>query len=80
MTKIDEVLYSKGFELISNIDYMYIYRKRYIPRLALEVYITSFDLSFQSYDIKTKRECAFSLSTEELLLFLAKQTELRGEE
>lgn len=80
MTKIDEILYSKGFELISNIDSIRIYRKRYARRLALEVYMTSFDLSFQNYDIKTKEEYAFSLSTEELLLFLAKQTELRGEE
>ena len=80
MTKIDEILYNKGFELISDTDSIYIYRKRYTPRLALEIYITSFDLSFQNYDIKTKREYAFSLSTEELLLFLAKQTELRGEE
>lgn len=80
MTKTDEILYSKGFELISNIDSIYIYRKRYARRLALEVYITSFDLSFQNYNIKTKKEYAFSLSTEELLLFLAKQTELRGEE
>lgn len=80
MTKTDEILCSKGFELISNIDSICIYRKRYARRFALEVYITSFDLYFQNYDMKTKRDYVFSLSTEELLLFLAKQTELRGEE
>lgn len=79
MTKIDEALREKEFELISD-NTICIYRKRYARRLALEVYITSFDLSFQNYDIKTKQEYAFSVSTDEMLLFLAKQAELRGEE
>ena len=79
MTKTDEALHDKGFELISSDNSIYVYRKRYARRLAIEVYITSFDFSFQNYDIKTKQEYAFSLSTEEVLLFLAKQAELRGD-
>lgn len=79
MTKTDKALYDKGFELISSNNSIYVYRKRYTLRLVFEVYITSFDFSFQNYDIKTKQEYAFSLSTEEVLLFLAKQAELRGD-
>lgn len=79
MTKTDKALHDKGFELISSNNSIYVYRKRYARRLAFEVYITSFDFSFQNYDIKTKQEYIFSLSTEEVLLFLAKQAELRGD-
>lgn len=79
MTKPDKALHDKGFELISSNNSIYVYRKRYARRLAFEVYITSFGFSFQNYDIKTKQEYVFSLSTEEVLLFLAKQAELRGD-
>ncbi len=79
MTKTDKALHDKGFELISSNNSIYVYRKRYARSLAFEVYITSFDFSFQNYDIKTKQEYAISLSTEEVLLFLAKQAELIGD-
>lgn len=79
MTKPDKALHDKGFELISSNNSIYVYRKRYARRLAFEVYIIPFDFSFQNYDIKTKQDYAFSLSTEEVLLFLAKQAELRGD-
>lgn len=45
--------------------------------LLIGVFIDRVELELESYDTITKERFANNLSTEELLLFLAKQTEVR---
>ena len=80
LTKIDKLLAEMGFERKYSPQYTATYIRDIYDEciwITDRVFIDRVELELESYDTITKERFANNLSTEELLLFLVKQTEVR---
>lgn len=79
-TKIDELLSEIGFEKMYSPQYTATYIREIFDEciwIVDRVFIDRSEFEFDSHDKTTGERYASNLSTKELLLFMAKQTEVR---